>query len=292
MFLDGIVLIDKDEKMSSNDLDYQVRRVFKTKKVGHLGTLDPFASGLMIIGVNEGTKILPYINHETKSYISKLKLFEQTETLDNSSEIIKQVPQFQITEDEIIKVLKSFEKTYLQLPPKYSSKSVNGVRAYKLARDNIEFDLTPKKVTIHNINFISYKDNTIEFDCCVSNGTYIRSLGLDIAAKLNTIGHLTYLRRTSIGDYKLTPQTKKYQTLTKDDLIYIKDTKVNFSKYFLSDEEFQKVRYGNPFNLNTIKDEFVMFFYEDNVLFLTKFDKSINKYRILRGFNYEYYRTR
>lgn len=292
MFLDGILLLDKDTNMSSTNLDYKIKKLFHTSKVGHLGTLDPFASGLMIIGVNEGTKILPYIDSKTKTYRAKLKLFELTETLDNTSEIVRKDIKIKITEEKVKQVLKEMETTYNQIPPKYSSKSVNGVRAYMLARENIPFSLKAKEVTIYKLDLISFKDDIIEFDCKVSNGTYIRSLGLDIANKLNTVGHLVYLRRTSIGNYSLDSNCKKHEDLTQDDLIYIKDIDTCFSKYYLNDEEFNKVKYGNPFNLNTIKDKYVMYFYENNILFLTMLDEKTNKYKILRGCNYEYYRNR
>lgn len=294
MIKDGIVLIYKPTMISSNDLDYKVRRVFDTKKVGHLGTLDPFAEGLMVLGVNEGTKILPYLDSETKSYKATLKLGVETDTLDHTGKVINEVyvNEF-LTEEDVKDALNSFLGEYDQLPPKYSSKSIAGFRAYELARMNIDFELKTKRVSVFEINLIKFDklNNEITFSVKVSKGNYIRSLGLDIAKKLNTVGHLTYLKRTSIGEFILTDETKTIETLQREDLISLKNVLHEVPKIDLTEEEFKMYKYGNPNKYPYCGDN-IMFFYHDDPLFLLEYKHEKQLYYVKRGFNYEYYKDK
>ena len=185
-----------------------IRRIIKNKKVGHGGTLDPFAEGVLIIGTGKDTKKLSNIINDDKVYVAGLKLGIKTDTLDPEGKIIieKNIPV--LTKDEIKTVLESFLGESLQVPPMFSAKRINGQRLYKLARQNIKVKREPVKINISDITLIDYKENIITFSVRCSKGTYIRVLGKDIAEKLNTVGYLTSLKRTNVGQFSIKDSIK------------------------------------------------------------------------------------
>ena len=188
---------------TSFDVVKKIRNITKLKKVGHGGTLDPFADGVLIIGVGKGTKLLTDIVNEKKSYNATLLLGEETNTLDNEGEIVKRKSVPKLNEDLVIKILNSFLGRYIQKPPMFSAKKVNGVRLYKLARKKIEVERDDQNCAIYDISLRGIENNIIEFAVTCSKGTYIRVLGSDIAKKIGTVGYLTKLTRTSIGKHSL-----------------------------------------------------------------------------------------
>lgn len=195
--------INKPIGWTSFDVVKKIRNITKLKKVGHGGTLDPFADGVLIIGVGKGTKLLTDIVNEKKSYNATLFLGEETDSLDNEGEIVKRKSVPKINEDLVIKILNSFLGRYIQKPPMFSAKKVNGVRLYKLARKKIEVERDDQNCTIYDISLKGIESNVIEFAVTCSKGTYIRVLGSDIAKKIGTVGYLTKLTRTSIGKHSL-----------------------------------------------------------------------------------------
>ena len=195
--------INKPIGWTSFDVVKKIRNITKLKKVGHGGTLDPFADGVLIIGVGKGTKLLTDIVNEKKSYNATLLLGEETESLDNEGEIVKRKSVPKLNEDLVIKILNSFLGRYIQKPPMFSAKKVNGVRLYKLARKKIEVERDDQNCTIYDISLKGIENNIIEFAVTCSKGTYIRVLGSDIAKKIGTVGYLTKLTRTSIGKHSL-----------------------------------------------------------------------------------------
>ena len=198
-----ILSIDKPVGWTSFDVVKKVRGITKEKKVGHAGTLDPFASGVLIIGTGEDTKALTSISSADKSYVAELTIGKTTDTLDPEGKIIhlQAVPNltFESIKDKII----SFLGTQEQVPPMFSAKKQNGTRLYKLARKNIVVDRKPIPIDIKKIELINLFKNRIIFSVCCSKGTYIRVLGMDIAEKLGTIGYLSSLRRTKVGYFDL-----------------------------------------------------------------------------------------
>ena len=185
-----------------------IRRIIKDKKVGHGGTLDPFAEGVLIIGTGKDTKKLSNIINDEKVYIAGLELGIKTNTLDPEGKIIieKNIPV--LTKDEIKTVLESFLGESLQVPPMFSAKRINGQRLYKLARQNIRIKREPIKINISDIALIDYKENIITFSVRCSKGTYIRVLGKDIAERLNTVGYLQSLIRTNVGQFSIKDSIK------------------------------------------------------------------------------------
>mgnify|MGYP000450389024 CR=1 FL=1 len=198
-----ILSIDKPVGWTSFDVVKKVRGITKEKKVGHAGTLDPFASGVLIIGTGKDTKALTSISSADKSYVAELTIGKTTDTLDPEGKIIhlQAVPNltFESIKDKII----SFLGTQEQVPPMFSAKKQNGTRLYKLARKNIVVDRKPIPIDIKKIELINLFKNRIIFSVCCSKGTYIRVLGMDIAEKLGTIGYLSSLRRTKVGYFDL-----------------------------------------------------------------------------------------
>ena len=203
--MDGFYLIDKPKGMTSRKVSDYVGRLLNTKKVGHIGTLDPFASGLLIVAVNKGCKAIPFVDDETKVYEATLKLGEKTSSGDLDGEVIeiKDVPT--LDSSKIETVLNSFLGNKSQIPPMTSAIRVNGKRLYDLAHKGIEIERLPRIIHIFDISLISYDPikQEIKFVTKVSKGTYIRVLGEDIANELGTVGHLTNLIRLEVGNISI-----------------------------------------------------------------------------------------
>ena len=188
---------------TSFDIVKKVRSITNEKKVGHAGTLDPFAEGVLIIGTGKETKILSNVSSEKKSYQAIIQLGSETNTLDNEGVVTNNLKIPTFNKNEIVSVLNKFKGEYVHKPPMFSAKKVNGVPLYKLARKNIEIDRNNIKSFIYNINLNDYSSDLINFSVTCSKGTYVRVLGSDISKKLNTVGHLIKLVRTSIGSHEL-----------------------------------------------------------------------------------------
>ena len=186
---------------TSFDVVKKIRGITKEKKVGHAGTLDPFAGGVLIIGTNSDTKKLGKISGTIKSYRAVLQLGEETDTLDLDGKVVNTKPVPILDKNLIKSVLKHFIGKYKQIPPMYSAKKVNGVRLYKLARKNKTINREPVEVNIIDLTLNDIQDKQIDFSVTCSKGTYIRVLGQEIAKKLGTEGHLTQLQRIAVGDF-------------------------------------------------------------------------------------------
>jgi len=196
-----IINIDKPIGWSSFDVVKKIKSITKHKKVGHGGTLDPFASGVLIIGTDKDTKKLTYITNSDKSYEAKLELGKTTKTLDTEGEIICKMEVPELKSDLIISIFNTFLGVQKQRPPMFSAKKHKGIRLYKLARKNIEVDRKDVDIVINNLDLIDHDKNSIKFHVECSKGTYIRVLGKDIAEKLGTVGYLSSLKRTKVGTY-------------------------------------------------------------------------------------------
>ena len=196
-----IINIYKPIGWTSFDVVKKVRNITGKRKVGHGGTLDPFAVGVLIIATNSDTKKLGEISGSIKSYRAVLQLGEQTDTLDLDGKVIASKPVPTLDKNLVESVLKHFIGKYKQIPPMYSAKKVNGVRLYKLARKNKTMNREPVEVNIIDLTLNDIHDKQIDFSVTCSKGTYIRVLGQEIAKKLGTEGHLTKLQRIAVGDF-------------------------------------------------------------------------------------------
>ena len=200
--------IYKPVEWTSFDVVKKVRIITKEKKVGHAGTLDPFAEGILIVGTGKDTKVLSSISNNPKTYKAKLILGSTTDTMDNKGKIIesKIIPRLEMA--KVNSVINSFVGDYKHYPPMYSAKKVNGVRLYKLARENKIVKRNPILSNILNIKLNDFKESEVSFSVSCSKGTYIRVLGRDIAKKLGTVGYLDQLIRTKVGTYNLSSAIK------------------------------------------------------------------------------------
>tara|TARA_B000000557_G_scaffold182428_1_gene149062 strand:+ start:1835 stop:2488 length:654 start_codon:yes stop_codon:yes gene_type:complete len=198
-----ILNIYKPVNWTSFEVVKKVRKIINEKKVGHGGTLDPFAEGVLIIGTGKDTKKLTSITNNDKSYIATIKLGVLTDTLDTEGEIIQNKTIPKLDSEKVKDILKQFLGESYQIPPMYSAKKINGKRLYELARKNIKIKRKPIKIDIKDIDLIDFKNNTITFSITCSKGTYIRVLGKDIAEKLDTVGYLIKLIRTNVGTYNI-----------------------------------------------------------------------------------------
>ena len=196
-----IININKPVDWSSFDVVKKIKNVTKHKKVGHGGTLDPFASGVLIIGTENDTKSLTRITSSDKTYEAEIELGKTTNTLDTEGKVISEMPIPNMKSNFIISTLNSFMGKQKQTPPMFSAKKHNGTRLYKLARKDIEVDRKDIDIIINKIDLIDFNENCIKFRVDCSKGTYIRVLGKDIAERLGTVGYLTALTRIKVGEH-------------------------------------------------------------------------------------------
>ena len=199
--MNGFIFLDKQIGATSTQEGSKIKRIFNTKKVGHVGTLDPFATGLLIIGVNKGTKAIAFFDELNKEYVATIKLGVATDSMDLDGKVVenKEVPG--LSKDKIEEVLHSFLGKSKQLPPMTSAIKINGKKLYKLAHQGKEIERPLREIEVFEIELLDFKKDEITFRALVSKGTYIRVLGSDIANKLGTVGHLIKLRRTKVGPF-------------------------------------------------------------------------------------------
>lgn len=269
--MNGFVIIDKPSGLTSRDVVNIVSKKFNTKKVGHTGTLDPLATGVLVVAVNKATKLVDMVASTDKEYIAECIFGISTDTLDIEGEVLCKEDAI-IREYDIINALNSFKGKYMQEVPIYSAVKVNGKKLYEYARKNIDVKLPSREVNIYDIQLIEkpvYKDNItkIKFLVRVSKGTYIRSLIRDIARKLNTVGIMTNLRRVSQGKYKL-EDAIHLDDLTTDKVISIKDM-LDIKCVELPDDIYKKV-------INGAKIRNV---YHENKILFTKDNREIAIYK-------------
>jgi len=200
---DNIILIDKPEGWSSFDVVKKIRYLTRIKKVGHAGTLDPFATGLLIIGTGKQTKSLTGISNATKEYRAGIELGKSTDTYDVTGEIVETFPEMDLSKFDFDAVLNSFRGEIQQIPPMFSAKKIDGKRLYKLARQGKEVERKPQKVFIYEIREENRGDSLVDVYVKCSKGTYIRSLAHDIGQKCNNGAFLRTLRRVAVDKYRI-----------------------------------------------------------------------------------------
>lgn len=234
--MDGILLINKPAGYTSHDIVGIVRKKLHTKKVGHCGTLDPDAMGVLVVCVNKATKAIQFLMSDTKVYRATLSLGKSTDTYDASGKILEEKEVGQISKAQVIDVLNSFLGKSKQKPPIYSAIKVNGKKLYEYARNGEEVEIKERDIEIMMIELIDFSNNEIVFDVKCSKGTYIRSLCVDIAKKLGYPGHMSHLERRQAGRFLITDCITLEQ-LENDDysLHSIDDALCGFSQLKLDD---------------------------------------------------------
>ncbi|HSH92630.1 MAG TPA: tRNA pseudouridine(55) synthase TruB, partial [Roseimicrobium sp.] len=201
--LDGALLIDKPPGMTSHDVVDRIRRHYGIKKVGHCGTLDPAATGLLILVLGKATKLSEKLMGDDKVYEGTMKFGEATDSYDADGEIVSSLPVPPLTLDELNRLADTFVGDLLQEPPMVSAVKQNGVPLYKLARKGIEVERKPRLIHIYTYRFLSYAEPVAHFKVACTKGTYIRSLAHDLGGKIGCGAHLTSLRRTTSGKFDI-----------------------------------------------------------------------------------------
>lgn len=271
-----ILSVYKESNMTSRDVCNIISKHFKTKKVGHTGTLDPLACGLLIVCTNKDTKLVDILTAKKKEYIATIKLGIKTDTLDITGNIIEK-KDYNFTKEELINVLNSFLGKSKQEVPLYSAVKINGRKLYEYARNNINIELPVRDIEIYNIELLEYKKDLITFKVEVSKGTYIRSLINDICTKLNTVGVMSYLLRTKQGDF-LVDNSNKLDDILNDNykVITYEEVFKNYPTINLNEEEYYKVINGVKMNFN-IKDDIIALKYCNKYIALYKYNDGLYK---------------
>lgn len=231
--MDGILVVNKEKGYTSRDVVNRVSKILGTKKVGHTGTLDPLATGVLVLCIGKALKVVELLMDHDKEYIAKFKLGIDTDTLDITGKVLNTCDK-KVTKKEILDVLDNFQGLIEQEVPKYSAVKVNGKKLYEYARNNIDVKLPIKEVNIYKLELLDYNEDNMEvtISCNVSKGTYIRSLIRDIGSSLGTYATMTELNRTKLGIYDINNsyllsdiEKGKYKLLDIKD-IYPEDKKI------------------------------------------------------------------
>lgn len=256
--MNGFILVNKKKDMTSRDVVNILTKILNTKKIGHTGTLDPFAEGILLVGVNKGLKVVKLLNYKDKEYIAKVRLGIKTDTLDITGNILEEKKE-ELNKEELLEVLKSFIGDYSYEVPIYSAIKVNGKKLYEYARNNQKVELPIKDSYIYDIKLIDFKDNSFTFSVKVSNGTYIRALVRDISKKLNKLMTLEELTRTKV-DNLLIENSYTLEDIKNNNfkLLKINDL-LNYKEVELNRDLEDKVLNGNKIKLEEK---------EDNILFI------------------------
>ena len=201
--INGFLVIDKPAGITSHDVVSRVRRILETRKVGHTGTLDPFATGVLPVAVNDGTKAIPFLDEGVKRYEALMQLGVVTDTLDMTGKVLRESDFSYVSEQQLQNVLERFTGSILQIPPMYSAIKQGGQPLYKLARMGQEVERAARPVEIHSIEILSFTPPFVSIRVSCSRGTYVRTLADDIGAMLGCGAALKELRRTASGPFEL-----------------------------------------------------------------------------------------
>lgn len=282
--MNGVILINKPKGITSRDVVNEVCKILKTKKVGHTGTLDPIASGVLVVCVGKATKLVDIITSANKEYVATVKLGLLTDTLDLDGEVLKK-EKVTIRKEELINVLNSFLGKYEQEVPIYSAVKVNGKKLYEYAREGKKVNLPKRMVEIKKIELISLTDEEYKFKVLVSKGTYIRSLIYDINRKLNVIGVMSDLVRTKQGIFNIDDAYTLEDIKTGNYKMYtITDVLKNDNCVVINDKLFNSIKNGCIID-NIYGKEVVTFIYDNEVVSIYKtYDKDKTKLKPFQMF--------
>jgi len=203
VIIDGLLLVDKPPCVTSHHVVLEIRKIIRTKKVGHYGTLDPMATGLLVVAVGKATRLFPFFSKADKVYQGQIRLGYSTDTYDSQGEPVSQEKEDFPSKQRLVKVMKKFQGEIDQIPPPFSAKKYKGKPLYVLARKKEEFKLTSSKVFVHFFDLTSYNPPFLHFAVKCSSGTYVRSLAHNLGQALECGAHLSHLTRTKVGDFDL-----------------------------------------------------------------------------------------
>lgn len=235
--MDGVIIVNKPAGMTSHDVVNRIRKIFKTKKVGHCGTLDPDATGVLVVAVNKATKLLQFLTADNKEYIATLSLGTATDTYDASGQVTATKEYVPISDKKILACLNSFVGEQEQIPPMHSAIKVKGKKLYEYARNNETVEIPKRVITIDYIELISIVDNLVKFKVGCSKGTYIRSLCFDIAKKIDYPGHMYSLIRSKSGNFSLSDSYSLEEIENGEfEMLSMEEALSNYPKLVVDDE--------------------------------------------------------
>lgn len=251
MVFNGILVVDKPEGMPSLEIVKELKRRFNIKKAGHIGTLDPFATGVLPVAINEGTKLIPFIKEEPKDYEGIMKLGEETNTGDRTGNVTSKKTLGDITKEDITRVFNYFKGRVKQIPPMFSAVKVDGRPLYKLARKGLEIDRPEREIEVFDLKVLQIDLPLVKFYISCSKGTYIRVLASDIGRRLGSGAHLIGLRRVRSGFFDLSKAVSwerlihivKYEDLSSH-LISLNESLPHLFEAIGDDETIRKVKNG------------------------------------------------
>ncbi|MBE6148052.1 MAG: tRNA pseudouridine(55) synthase TruB [Firmicutes bacterium] len=252
--MNGVILINKSKNKTSRDMVNELNHIFDMKKIGHTGTLDPLATGVLVMCLGKYTKLVEELSSLEKEYIAKIKVGLKTDTLDITGNILEE-RDCEFFKEDVQNVINALKGKLIQTIPIYSAKKINGKKLYEYARSGKKVELPKNEIEIFNIELLEVSKDSITFKALVSKGTYIRSLIEQICDKLNIIGTMSELTRTKQGKFSLEDafsiediKNGKYKLLTAKDLL-------PYQVYKLNEEEYARVKNGNKmfFDMNDKK---------------------------------------
>lgn len=250
--MNGIVIVDKPQGWTSQDVTARLRRVFSTRRIGHGGTLDPMATGVLPVFVGRATRAVEFFEHAEKTYEATLRLGMKTDTQDITGTVLEERP-VTVTEQDILNVLPAFRGEILQIPPMYSALKVNGQKLYDLARKGKEVERQPRPITIHELELLHFDEQDARIRVRCSKGTYIRTLCEDMGEKLGCLGCMAALRRTRAGEYTIEKAVPLQTLLDAENpeqyLLSMDSPFLGYPAVTLSENQEKRCRNGNAFTL-------------------------------------------
>ena len=276
--MDGIVIVDKPQGWTSQDVTARLRRVFGTRRIGHGGTLDPMATGVLPVFVGRATRAVEFFEHAEKTYETVLRLGITTDTEDMTGTVLTE-ENVSFTEEQLQETLAAFRGEILQVPPMYSALKVNGQKLCDLARKGKTVARQPRPITIHELTLVERGENTLRLRVRCSKGTYIRTLCKDIGEKLGCGGCMESLRRVAAGEYTV-DEAVPLQTLleTEEPEKYLRDVDTMFRNYpavTLTANQETRCRNGNAFSVSLAPGTYRAYSQDGEFLMLAKVDGGV-----------------
>lgn len=286
--MDGIIIVNKPKGITSFDVIRKLKKILRTKKIGHTGTLDPLASGVMLVCVGKSTKLAQDLEAKDKVYIADFDIGYATDTYDTEGKKIAE-NHIEVSKENLIEATKKFLGSIKQVPPMYSAIKMDGKKLYDLARKGIEVERSERDVKIEYINILNFGENKAQIQTKVSKGCYIRSLIYDIGKDLGTYATMTELLRTAVGDYSLEQAYTLEEIenlITKNNFEFLKTVEeiFNYPIYKLnSEKEFTLFKNGNTVKINEkIEDGRYRIYFQNEFVGLANVEKNI----LIKGYKY------
>ena len=276
--MDGIVIVDKPQDWTSQDVTARLRRVFNTRRIGHGGTLDPMATGVLPVFVGRATRGVEFFEHAEKTYETVLRLGLTTDTEDITGTMLTEAP-VSVIDEQIEAALAAFRGQIMQIPPMYSALKVNGQKLCDLARKGKTVERQPRPITIHELTLLEWTENTLRLRVRCSKGTYIRTLCKDIGEQLGCGGCMESLRRVSAGEYTIDEAVPLQELLDTDQPEkYLRDVDTMFRNYpavTLTANQEKRCRNGNPFSVKLAEGSYRAYSQTGEFLMLAKVEDGI-----------------